>query len=64
MNRVRHFSRIPWTGGWPIARPLPTQGNTTHKLGHAALPPVGFKPTLYVRAVQNTHPLRPGYHWD
>jgi len=23
----RHFSGTPWTGDWPIARPLPTQQN-------------------------------------
>jgi len=25
------FGRTPWTGDWPITRPLPTQNSTTQK---------------------------------
>jgi hypothetical protein len=29
MNPFRHFDKAPWTGNWPMARPLPTQDNAT-----------------------------------
>jgi len=31
MNPFRHFGTTPWMGDRPIARPVPTQDNTTQK---------------------------------
>jgi len=35
MNPFRHFGRTPWTGDQPIARPLPTEDNTTQRIKKA-----------------------------
>jgi hypothetical protein len=44
---VRTFSRTPWTGDQPDAKPLPTQDNTTQKKrGHTSMPRAGFEPEI------------------
>jgi hypothetical protein len=37
------FSRTPWTGDQPDARPLPTQDNTTQKNADTFMPRAGFE---------------------
>jgi hypothetical protein len=53
--RVETFGRTPWTGDQPLARPLPTQDNTTHK--HADTHPCPEQ-------VVDSTCLRPLGHWD
>jgi hypothetical protein len=62
MNLFWTFDRTPWAGDQPVARPLPTQENTTRTYIHASSGIQTHDPS--VRAAEDSSCLRLRGHWD